>query len=203
MNIKSFTAAACLALMSASASSATTFDFFWNVDPVNDPTVVGPGVFTDITVSGTIDINVANGASFVLSDVTGFNLLRTGTEGSNLNPLGEILPILAFAEGSVSTDGTTAAFTDFGTILNAGDPRGFFGSFGCLAANCSNGIVTPGLGLAGTRSYGTAGAALASFSLNVVPDVLPSAVPLPAGGLLLLSGFVGIAGLKRRKKRTV
>ena len=30
-----------------------------------------------------------------------------------------------------------------------------------------------------------------------------SAVPLPAGGLLLLSAFGGIAALKRRKKRTV
>lgn len=39
---------------------------------------------------------------------------------------------------------------------------------------------------------------------GVVPNDPPvSAVPLPAGGLLLLSGLAGIAGLKRRKKRDV
>jgi hypothetical protein len=31
---------------------------------------------------------------------------------------------------------------------------------------------------------------------------LPSPVPLPAGGLLLLSGLAGVAALKRRKERT-
>ncbi|MEP2473383.1 MAG: VPLPA-CTERM sorting domain-containing protein [Paracoccaceae bacterium] len=30
-----------------------------------------------------------------------------------------------------------------------------------------------------------------------------SAVPLPAGGLLLLSGLAGVAGLARKKKRAV
>lgn len=36
----------------------------------------------------------------------------------------------------------------------------------------------------------------------LVAPVSVSAVPLPAGGLLLLSGLAGVAGLKRRKKRT-
>lgn len=36
---------------------------------------------------------------------------------------------------------------------------------------------------------------------TVVPPV--STVPLPAGGLLLVSGLAGIAGLRRRKKRIV
>lgn len=38
------------------------------------------------------------------------------------------------------------------------------------------------------------------FLSGVSPDpVMPSTVPLPAGGLLLFSGLIGIAGLKRRK----
>lgn len=35
------------------------------------------------------------------------------------------------------------------------------------------------------------------------PTTPPSAVPLPAGGVLLLSGLACVAGLKRRKKRSV
>lgn len=43
----------------------------------------------------------------------------------------------------------------------------------------------------------------ASTSIDVYVDTLPSPVPLPAGGLLLLSGLGGIVAFKRRKKRTV
>lgn len=39
------------------------------------------------------------------------------------------------------------------------------------------------------------------FGVPVITTSPVSAVPLPAGGLLLLSGFVGVAGLKRRNKR--
>lgn len=153
------------------------------------------------SVNGTIDIDVANGATFGLSDITGFDLRRTGTSESSLDTLGESLPILAFAAGTVSADGMTAMFTDFGTIFNAGDPRGSFGSFGCAQENCANGIVTLGLGPLGTRAYGSAGAALASFSATAaptVPDTTP--VPLPAGIVLLLTGLAGMAALKRRRK---
>ena len=42
------------------------------------------------------------------------------------------------------------------------------------------------------------GSTLSTFS---VAGVAAPAVPLPAGGLLLLSGLLGVAGLKRRQKR--
>jgi hypothetical protein len=38
--------------------------------------------------------------------------------------------------------------------------------------------------------------------LSAPKPPLPSPVPLPAGGLLLLSGLAGVAALKRRKERT-
>ena len=48
---------------------------------------------------------------------------------------------------------------------------------------------------AGGRSFGSDEEATFATATSVAP------VPLPAGGLLLLSGLVGVAGLKRRKKR--
>ncbi|MEP1613479.1 MAG: VPLPA-CTERM sorting domain-containing protein [Roseobacter sp.] len=48
-----------------------------------------------------------------------------------------------------------------------------------------------GLGLSGDSNL--------SLTVNISESVAP--VPLPAGGLLLLSGLIGVAGLKRRRKR--
>lgn len=51
------------------------------------------------------------------------------------------------------------------------------------------------LGSTGTQSAKVANASVA-FNVSA-----PSAVPLPAGGFLLLSGFAGFAALRRRQKR--
>ncbi|MEM9578676.1 MAG: VPLPA-CTERM sorting domain-containing protein [Pseudomonadota bacterium] len=44
-------------------------------------------------------------------------------------------------------------------------------------------------------------ALIGSTSIDVYVDTTPAPIPLPAGGVLLLSGLAGVAALKRRKKR--
>lgn len=44
-------------------------------------------------------------------------------------------------------------------------------------------------------------ALVGSTSIDVYVDTTPAPIPLPAGGVLLLSGLAGVAALKRRKKR--
>lgn len=51
----------------------------------------------------------------------------------------------------------------------------------------------------GSRTLNFAGDT--SFVVATLDDGTVSTVPLPAGGLLLLTGLAGVAGLKRKKKR--
>ncbi|MEP1538795.1 MAG: VPLPA-CTERM sorting domain-containing protein [Paracoccaceae bacterium] len=85
---------------------------------------------------------------------------------------------------------TTAAFVK---IASSGASINNYFVFSTSGNNVSTSFSTPGnwdtvtgFGLSGVR---------AELTVSV------SAVPLPAGGLLLLTGFGGIAALKRRKKR--
>ncbi|MEP4199408.1 MAG: VPLPA-CTERM sorting domain-containing protein [Aliishimia sp.] len=69
-----------------------------------------------------------------------------------------------------------------------------------FAGSGASDVVGYGSTDCGTISGTVSQVALIDFSATG-GGVQPSAVPLPAGGLLLLSGVAGIAGLKRRKKR--
>ncbi|WP_298976136.1 VPLPA-CTERM sorting domain-containing protein [uncultured Roseobacter sp.] len=50
-----------------------------------------------------------------------------------------------------------------------------------------------------TSSFGLVGEGTLDLELTIAADEI-SAVPLPAGGVLLLSGLAGVAALRRRKK---
>ena len=100
-------------------------------------------------------------------------------------------------------------------VLSAFFSNSFSVSSGEIDLNSVD-VISSALGSTGTNSIGliwngSAGsfesieeAIFTGARLEVAGNIAftpVTAVPLPAGGLLLLSGLVGIAGLKRRKKR--
>ncbi len=71
------------------------------------------------------------------------------------------------------------------------------GSFGHIYSTPSFGYLTS---VSSESSRGPLSGLLEADGRTTFTQQPLSAVPLPAGGLLLLSGLAGIAGLKRRKK---
>jgi len=183
MTTKSLFGAAAFALALSSPTYAATFDFSFDASTA----ISGD---TSIRASGTLDIDVAPGTSFSTGDVTAVNIsVFSAVSGSFTFDT-------AFAVlGVASADGLVATFDDF--FLNSS--LGMVG-FGCQLVDCVEGEVgfSPEQGVLSSASFATPAAALSAFTATAQV----SAVPLPAGGLLLLSGLAGVAGLQRRKKRT-
>ncbi|MFK7875015.1 MAG: VPLPA-CTERM sorting domain-containing protein [Paracoccaceae bacterium] len=94
--------------------------------------------------------------------------------------------------GFIAADGQSASLTD---IFDFETFSGCTSGFGDCAPTPEGSVQ----GLGFSVSFADAASAKAAWVLPAQQDVAP--VPLPAGGLLLLSGMAGIAGLKRRKAR--
>jgi hypothetical protein len=96
--------------------------------------------------------------------------------------------------GFVSPDGLFLTFSDFWA---SNVSKSLY--FGCLHPDCTSGevVVRDGAPPTSNTFFYTPASALSQF----VATAQISVVPLPAGGLLLLSGLGGIAAFKRRKKR--
>lgn len=215
MTIKTFWGAAALALSTlASGAHAASFDFSFSFDGTNltntGATVGGTSVAIGDDV--TLDFSAASGDSFtVLAGYAGafvphaFAVNESGQrivswvsnfylDGSLVNTLSASNEIQdqvhigahswTLAEGfefdQVVTNSVLDGYsgTDVGTTLAAtGTTFEFFKHF-----------------------VGNSGAFIAADSISYGTQSSMSAVPLPAGGLLLLTGLMGIAGLKRRNR---
>lgn len=147
-----------------------------------------------------VDVATTDGTtftgSFTFDAVTGAysDLAIASSMGDTFNLLGNNVPhgfdVFTAVGG---TEG--AAFLQLGfetALTDAGGSVSLFGGIAkTFAATCDAG-GTPG----GTFCP------LKDQILGESGSVVASAVPLPAGGLLLLSGLAGVAGIKRRKTIT-
>lgn len=176
----------------ASATNAATFDFYWSALPANDPAIISSPDASAAAV-GTLDINVPNGSSFDASDISNVSISFSNANLSNL-----VFDRAQIVAGSTSADGTTASFTDF--LI---DTAIVVSLFGCSSADCSQGSIfyevqeASGNFIGDLFQYASPQTALSSLSAVATVSV----VPLPSGGILLLSGLAGVAALKRRRKK--
>ncbi|MCH2077653.1 MAG: VPLPA-CTERM sorting domain-containing protein [Rhodobacteraceae bacterium] len=188
MKYSSISAAALAVLLSASSSTALTFDFSWTGDSTVDTNLTKADDKTASAV-GTLDINVGAGESFDALDITA-DITVSGTFGSFS------FTDVNFAAGTIAADGLSASFTDFAFFET--DDLLFFGC-SSNAENCSlfdsaNIIVEFGDSFFNFVYKSTADAQ-GSFKA-----VASAPVPLPAGGLLLLAALGGLAAVRRARK---
>ncbi|MEM6480738.1 MAG: VPLPA-CTERM sorting domain-containing protein [Pseudomonadota bacterium] len=188
-----------MAVFAATGAHATTF----TVDAANSSvslTETGSGFICSLTNCG-VDVSLASGlsgTSFDLDnpgDVETFDFLTFGGRGVGLNTY-DIEATLAFSSPILSiTSGGSGGVLVFGGSIAAGllewddVPATVFLSDGSEITVDFEGGFDVFLGHSVTTT--------ASLTLE---SVSPSAVPLPASGLLLLGGFGGLALLRRRRR---
>ncbi len=182
--------AGCVSL--SAPAQAAVYDFFFSAEKTTNSGIV----LTDdesLRAIGTIEIDAENGAAFDVSSLIDVAINVT----ANTIP-GFTVTELQFLNGSVSKDGASISLTEIATPLENVLTR----FFGCVFVSCGNAAA----GLVGVQDgdvsldvafvNGTA----ALDSLKVTRSGLPpSAVPLPAGLPLVLTGL-GLLGLVRRRK---
>ncbi|MEM9435456.1 MAG: VPLPA-CTERM sorting domain-containing protein [Pseudomonadota bacterium] len=188
---------AAATLAAAPPAQAITFNFFWSSDPALDANLLFSADPT-ITVTGTMDINVAPGMMFGLADIANVNLSVAGP-----NITGFTLSEWTSAAGTVASDGLSASFVGSGSNEPfALTPTNAF--FGCTSDVCDGSaiseisILEPGFTGLFRFDYTSANSALASMQMTAVQP--PAPIPLPAALPFLLAGL-GALGLMRRTRR--
>lgn len=172
--------------------------FSGNVEVDTDMITVTTGNAVNHRITG-YDINVLATGGEV------FSFLSDGEDGEDestlsLNPQSSVLTFFIFENiNDPLMQGFQRSTLRFD--FRAGTPGPTFSIADLLAADPNPGTASNfELGLLQfSTSQGPTSVVSAAALLASAPQ--PSAVPLPAGGLLLLSGLAGIAGLSRRKSR--
>jgi hypothetical protein len=178
--MKSFFTIIVTLLVCATGLNAATFKF--EFDNQNNPL---NGIVTG-TIEGLSDNGTGAASSVKITAPTG------------------IFSLVDYAKETVATN----TFTTVGGNITSFSFSSQSLGYGFLGLT-SNGSTSPLLYGAGLIAWGTSGGLKYNYGSNDgnqlglkftrISPVTP--VPLPAGGLLLLSGLAGVVALKRRKKR--
>ena len=194
MRLKTFAGAACISLFAATSGYAATFSFTFSSSTSNvdgpDANVAGP-----ITgrIFGLLDDGLGQAASSIV-----FDSIPTGLLGADAHPAdvtnwtNQIFNSFDVVAGQI-TNAEFAALNDGIGLLCLNAVARCFG----LGADLS--LPNPGVNYISFDGAATSTSNDEGFGGVTFANV--AAVPLPAGGLLLLSGLGGVAALKRRKKR--
>jgi len=187
-------------------ASALRFDFAWGPEFVSSGITAVDG--TQITATGTIDIDAAPGESFVTSDITASDILVSGdaiidfTMDLSYWQLEET-GVSSSAFGSIAADGLSATF-DLGDGTQAPVALGEGGGIACALDDCSDNTIYITFNYllddgstdrsVATRSYDTTEDALGSLRMS-----RSAVVSLPAALPLMLAGLAGLGYLSRRR----
>lgn len=172
MKFKRVAAAACLAISTATAGLAAPVTF--------DFSYVAYDIYarTVATITGVIEGLDSNGLGQASSKIT-----INDPDGSKVVFFGEVNNSFDVVNSKI--DASTVSY--YGTL-----PTGILE----LEGRCNTDPFCSAATYINAPNYYT------FFDTNLTFSTGVSAVPLPAGGVLLLSGLVGAAGLKRRTKKT-
>ena len=195
--------ATLISLVGIDAAQALDFNFSWSSTSGNSstPAFLDTGVGT---ANGSFTVNKNAGESFAAGDMSDISITisdgldsfsRTSAQGFNFN----------FIEGTISGDGSSITFSDFGLFWNDAGTK----SFGCFDTGCgdsSNGQDNPILLEAGSVSYftgySTSNAALASIS-GTASTSTPVPFELnPNSGILILMSLWGTKTVFQRWKNS-
>ena len=159
---------------------------------------------TDVAVLGSVyNVEFVDGTCFSLFNgcdaVSDFDFITEADARSASQALLDQVFLGQFDDDPSLTRGISSAFSG-----RAITPYGFFPSGPARAAASENALVEAGdfVFIGSISIFGdTSDSSPATWARwTFTGDIIP-AVPLPAGGLLLLSGLAGLAAHKRRKKR--
>ncbi len=219
MSIKLFSKAALASavIMAASAASAATFDFVAMADNSGDANWIG---LTELNWSDT-DFALGLTIGGIKLVASGSNLNGTAADaffdkGSAGLGVCSSVSCATGVSGAITSDDNVSGGHGGETLRLAFDSvvnltNLFFrnsqhpaltGSLNINggAVSVVGGVITGGFAsLIGASTYDFQYTGDEFYVSTVTAEVSP--VPLPAGGLLLLSGLAGVAALKRRKKR--